>query len=69
MLTEDHPTETVQVNGQLVRRAVPAARFTNVRWVVRGAVGARAIVTAEYDARVGASTAASLSPAPAPSGR
>ena len=63
------PTETVTVNGQVVSRAVPADRYTNVRWVVRGAVRARAIVTAEYDARVGAASAASTSPSPAPSGR
>lgn len=66
----ERPTESVTVDGQSVRRAVPVDRYTNVRWVVRGAVRPKTIVTAEYSARVGTSAAATTSsPTPAPNGR
>lgn len=64
------PTETVTIDGQRVRRAVPADRYTNVRWIVRGAVRPKTVVTAEYSARVGAPAAASAAPSSAaPNGR
>jgi uncharacterized repeat protein (TIGR01451 family) len=64
------PMETVMVNGTSVTREVPAARYTNVRWIIRGSVAPKGVVTAHYNARVGGS-AASTSPssAPASSGR
>ncbi len=58
------PTEEVVVNGQRVRRPIPAERYTHVRWTVDGTVAPGATVVAEFDARVGAGT-----PAPASSGR
>lgn len=58
------PMEEVVVDGQRVRRAVPAERYTHVRWTVDGNVAPGATVVAEFDARVGAGT-----PAPATSGR
>ena len=62
------PMETEMVNGQRVSRAVPAARYTHVRWIVRGNVAPRGVVTAQYNARVG-DTAVAPSSAPASSGR
>jgi uncharacterized repeat protein (TIGR01451 family) len=59
------PMETVTVNGQPVRRPVPAARYTHVRWTVDGAVAPHATVTAEFDARLEA--AAQSAPAPSQS--
>lgn len=58
------PMETVTVDGRRVQRAVPAERYTHVRWTVDGNVSPGATVVAEFDARVGAGT-----PAPATSGR
>lgn len=55
------PMEEVVVNGQRVRRAVPAERYTHVRWTVAGSVAPGATVVAEFDARV---TAGSQSPPP-----
>jgi hypothetical protein len=52
------------VDGRRVRRAVPAERYTHVRWTVEGNVAPGATVVAEFDARVGAGT-----PAPANGGR
>lgn len=46
------PSETVTVDGRSVVRAIPAERFTHVRWVVAGAVAPRATVTADFEARV-----------------
>ena len=60
------PVETVVVDGQTVTRPVPPSRFTNVRWVVRGQVRPKTVVTAEYDARVGTAPSSSE---PASSGR
>lgn len=65
----DRPTEIVTIDGQRARRAIPAERYTNVRWVVRGAVAPRSVVTAEYRARVGAPAAAAASSPAAPNGR
>lgn len=63
------PTETVTVDGRAESRAVPADRYTNVRWVVRGAVAPRSVVTAEYRARVGAPAAVAAPSPAAPNGR
>lgn len=52
------PTETVVIDGRSVQRPVPAERFTNVRWILDGAVASRAGVTAHFDARLGAQPAA-----------
>jgi uncharacterized repeat protein (TIGR01451 family) len=46
------PTEEVVVDGKTVRRPVPPAQYTHVRWTVNGAVAPQATVTAEYDTRV-----------------
>jgi len=58
------PMEEVVVDGERVRRPVPAERYTHVRWTVDGTVAPGATVVAEFDARVGTGT-----PAPAPGGR
>lgn len=58
------PTEEVVVDGRRVRRAIPAERYTHVRWTVEGNVSPGATVVAEFDARVSAGT-----PAPANGGR
>jgi uncharacterized repeat protein (TIGR01451 family) len=47
------PAENVMVDGQAISRPIPADRFTHVRWVLRGAVGPQATVTADFEARVG----------------
>ena len=47
------PTESVVVDGKTVERAVPADRYTHLRWVVAGAVVPAAVVTASFDTRVG----------------
>jgi len=47
------PTETVVVDGKTVERAVPADRYTHLRWIVAGAVAPTAVVTASFDTRVG----------------
>lgn len=47
------PTESVMVDGRSVVRAVPANRFTHLRWVVTGAVAPHAVVTGSFDTRVG----------------
>lgn len=46
------PTETVVEDGREVRRAVPAERYTHVRWLVAGWVQPKAGVVAEYEARL-----------------
>jgi len=46
------PMESVLVDGRQVRRPVPAARFTHVRWVFAGIVPANGTVTADFDVRV-----------------
>ncbi|MDB4879963.1 MAG: conserved repeat domain protein [Gemmatimonadetes bacterium] len=46
------PMENVIVDGRPVARAVPAARYTHVRWVFAGAVPANGTVTADFDVRV-----------------
>jgi uncharacterized repeat protein (TIGR01451 family) len=56
------PMEDAVENGQRVRRAVPAARYTHVRWTVEGAVAPGAAVVAEFEARV---TAGNQSPSSA----
>jgi uncharacterized repeat protein (TIGR01451 family) len=58
------PMEEVVVDGQRVQRAVPAERYTHVRWTVDGSVAPGATVVAEFEARVGAGN-----PAPAQRGR
>lgn len=64
------PVETVTENGSAVTRAVPAVRYTHVRWIIRGSVAPKGVVTAQYNARVGGpAAAASSSTAPASSGR
>lgn len=57
------PMEEVVVDGARVRRPVPAERYTHVRWTIDGWVAPGAVVTAEFDARIGAgrSTAAPAS--------
>ena len=50
------PTEEVVVDGRRVRRAIPAERYTHVRWTVDGSVAPGATVVAELDARVQAGT-------------
>lgn len=47
------PTESVVVDGKTVVRAVPADRYTHLRWTVAGAVAPSAVVTADFDTRVG----------------
>ncbi len=47
------PVETVFVDGRQVIRPVSAGRYTHVRWVVGGAVAPGAVVTADFEARVG----------------
>ena len=47
------PTETVRgQDGKSVTRDIPVARYTHIRWTVTGAVPAKAVVTAEFEARV-----------------
>lgn len=46
------PTVEVVVDGKTVRRPVPPAQYTHVRWIVNGSVAPQAIVTAEYETRV-----------------
>lgn len=46
------PMEDVLVDGRRVQRPIPPERFTNVRWIVRGAVQPRDTVTADYDTRI-----------------
>ena len=46
------PMEEVLVDGRRVQRPIPPERFTNVRWIVRGAVQPRDTVTADYDTRI-----------------
>jgi len=46
------PTVEVVVDGRTVRRPVPPAQYTHVRWIVNGSVAPRAVVTAEYETRV-----------------
>lgn len=57
------PMEDVVVNGARSSRAVPAERYTHVRWTVDGSVAPGATVVAEFDARV---TAGTQSPPAAP---
>lgn len=57
------PMETVTVNGASERRAVPAGRYTHVRWTLDGTVAPGATVVAEFDARV---TAGAQSPSASP---
>ena len=47
------PMESVMVDGHAVSRAVPASRYTHLRWVVTGAVAPRTTVTGQFDTRVG----------------
>ena len=47
------PMESVLVDGKPAMRPVTADRYTHVRWLVRGAVGPQATVTADFEARVG----------------
>lgn len=49
------PMESVVVDGKPMQRAVPADRYTHVRWTVRGAVAPQATVTADFEARVSGS--------------
>jgi uncharacterized repeat protein (TIGR01451 family) len=46
------PTETVVLAGQQVTRAIPVNRYTHIRWVVKGSVEARGVITAEFEAKV-----------------
>jgi uncharacterized repeat protein (TIGR01451 family) len=46
------PTVQVVVDGKTVRRPVPPAQYTHVRWTVNGSVAPRATITAEYETRV-----------------
>jgi uncharacterized repeat protein (TIGR01451 family) len=46
------PMETVTVDGQPARRAVPVERYTHVRWIVGGTVAANSTVTADFSAKV-----------------
>ena len=46
------PMETVTVDGRQVTRAVPAARYSHLRWVFVGAVPPSGTVTADFDVRV-----------------
>lgn len=57
------PMEEVVVEGRRVQRPVAAEQYTHVRWTIDGWVAPGAVVTAEFDARIGAgrSTAAPAS--------
>jgi uncharacterized repeat protein (TIGR01451 family) len=46
------PMETVTVAGQQVTRPIPVNRYTHIRWVVKSAVEARGVITAEFEAKV-----------------
>lgn len=47
------PVEAGMVDGKPVSRTIAPDRYTHVRWLVTGAVAPHAMVTAEFDARVG----------------
>ena len=61
------PTLEVVVDGKTVRRPAAPEQYTHVRWTVTGAVAAQAVVTAEYDARVGAGSRGSRGATTSPS--
>jgi uncharacterized repeat protein (TIGR01451 family) len=46
------PMESITVAGQPVTRAIPVNRYTHIRWVVKGALEAKGVITAEFEARV-----------------
>jgi uncharacterized repeat protein (TIGR01451 family) len=46
------PMESVTVAGQQITRTIPVNRYTHIRWVVKSAVEARSVITAEFEARV-----------------
>ena len=46
------PMEKALVGGQTVTRAIPVDRYTHIRWVMKNAVEAKGVVTAEFEARV-----------------
>jgi uncharacterized repeat protein (TIGR01451 family) len=48
------PMEEVVVDGQRLRRPAAPERYTHVRWTIAGAVAPQAVVTAEFEARIGA---------------
>ena len=46
------PMEKALVGGQTVTRAIPVDRYTHIRWVMKNAVEAKGVITAEFEARV-----------------
>jgi hypothetical protein len=55
----------VTIDGKSVERAIAPERYTGVRWIVDGWVTPGATVTAQFEARLAARSAA---PAPASPG-
>jgi uncharacterized repeat protein (TIGR01451 family) len=47
------PMEEVTLDGRTVQRAVSSDRYTHVRWTIAGSIAPKAIVTAEFEARLG----------------
>jgi uncharacterized repeat protein (TIGR01451 family) len=55
------PMEEMTLDGKTVQRAVPTDRYTHVRWTIAGSIAPKAVVTAEFEARLGpASSAANI---------
>lgn len=49
----EQPMEEVLQDGKTVQRPVSPDRYTHVRWTVAGSVAPKAVVTAEFEARLG----------------
>jgi uncharacterized repeat protein (TIGR01451 family) len=61
------PMEEVLLDGKTVQRPVSPDRYTHVRWTVAGSVAPKATVTAEFEARLGPTSAAASKPSSASS--
>jgi uncharacterized repeat protein (TIGR01451 family) len=46
------PVEMVTVGDKELRKAIPLDRYTHIRWVLRSPVAAKAVVMADFEARV-----------------
>lgn len=52
------PMEEITLDGKTVQRAVSPDRYTHVRWTIAGSIAPRAVVTAEFEARLGSVSSA-----------
>ena len=47
------PMEEITADGATIQRAVSPDRYTHVRWTIAGSIAPKAVVTAEFEARLG----------------